>query len=194
MTSPVRINVHLALLVSALLLGSLPAHAQNPEVDPAMSGLRNLLYDPGRLKESGIPSASKETVQGVVVEVGMEGTVLMVAGFADGTSRLLLGRGGGVIGEKEDFPAETRSAARALVQSGQSFLAQAPREPARSWPREGHVRFALLTSGGVHAVDATVDSLETGNAPLSPLWNAANNLLGPLIEFMNAPRDSKPPG
>ena len=185
MTKPVRVSYCLIVLVSVFLSGGVPVQAQNPEVDPAMSGLRDLLYDPARLKESGIPSASKDTVQAVVAEIGMEGTVLIVAGFADGTSRLFLGRGGGVIGEKEDFPQDTWAAARKLVQAGQASLPRVPRAPSRVWPQQGHVRFALLTSGGMHAAEVDIDHLEKGNAPLSPLWEATNNLLGPLIQFMN---------
>lgn len=65
-----------------------------PETSFQPSYLRCLLYSRSRLEESGLLSAPEDKVQGVIAEIGLHGSVVVVAGFIDGTPRLLLGRGG----------------------------------------------------------------------------------------------------
>jgi hypothetical protein len=74
-------------------------------VDPAILGLRDLQYSREAREEYGGADLRDGEVYGVIVEIGVEGTVVMVAGFKDGTSRLIMGKGGGVLGNKNDFPA-----------------------------------------------------------------------------------------
>jgi hypothetical protein len=161
-----------------------------PEVIEVVEGLRSILYDPQTPEKLGLQAAALDEVQGVVVEIGHRGTVIIVAGFKEGTSRLYFGRGGGVLGLKEDFPPETLQAARRLVAAAQSVLPHVPKEARREWPQEGSARFALLTPGGVHAVEEAIQTLETGAALLRPVWQAANQLLGVLGAHMRSKEEA----
>jgi hypothetical protein len=155
-----------------------------PEVSFQPSYLRHFLYSRSRLEESGLLSAPEDKVQGAISEAGVHGSVVIVAGFIDGTPRLLLGRGGGVIGLKESFPEDAVTEARNLVQIGQSCLPLFSRDVSRSWPGQGNVRFALLTLGGTYAAEADIESLENGSSPLSPLWETADRLCMELSKLL----------
>lgn len=146
---------------------------------------RCLLYSRMRLQESGLLDAPEDTVQGVVAELGLHGTVVIVAGYIDGTPRLFIGSGGGLIGLKEGFSEEIVAAAQNLVHVGQSCLGLVPRETSRSWPRRGSARFALLTLGGVHAAEVDIARLDSGSSPLSPLHEAAGRLLVQLTALLS---------
>ncbi len=129
-------------------------------------------------------------VLGVVVEIEYEQSVVIVAGYADGESRLLLGGGGGgVIGKKESFPEETRVAAKELVAAAQPFVSNLPLETARDLPKQGQVRFALLTSSGTYIFKEEIDNLERENSRYETIWGAANWLLQSLLKFMSEEKE-----
>ncbi len=152
-------------------------------VDPAILGLRDLQYSREAREEYGGADLREGEVYAVIVEIGVEGTVVMVAGFKDGTSRLIMGKGGGVLGNKNDFPAESRVVARQLVEAATPLLSTIPLETGRPLPHQGNARFALLTRGGSHAAERSIDSLESQKADLSSLWGPTNHLLGVLLQF-----------
>jgi hypothetical protein len=130
-------------------------------------------------------------VLGVVVEIGVDSTIVIMAGYADGTSRLLLGSGGGVLGEKEDFPPETVVGAMNLVRAAQPFVSKVPLEQNQQLPTARQVRFALLTAGGIHVAKATLDQLEREQShAFHPLWVAAKALRDPLLKIMSEEKGS----
>lgn len=162
-----------------------------PEIVPAIAGVRSLLYDTARLEESGSADAAPGDVQGVVVEIAMDGSVVILAGYADGSSRLFLGRGGGVIGKIEDFPPETLAAARRLVSFGAACSTLAVAEKQRRWPPEGAVRVALLSRQGVTTFERKVVALANDKGPAGKLWISANALLEHLLVFMDGCDDEE---
>jgi hypothetical protein len=139
------------------------------------------------LRELGDKSDAQTANQvlGVIAEIGHEQTVVIVAGYADGESRLFLGNGAGVIGKKESFPEDTRIGAKELVAAAQPFVNKLPLENARDLPKRGQVRFALLTSSGIYIIKDEIAHLDKQDNQYYPLWRATNSLLTPLLRFMS---------
>jgi len=182
------------------------AKHQLGDIDGARQSVRQLLSIPkletrlmlsawSVLRELGQTPENEEgkRVRGVVVEIDYRDRVIIVAGYEDGTSRLLFGEGGGILGEKEDFPIESLVAAKELIRSTQSLIGKVPLEGMRQLPKQNHVRFALLTTAGIYAAEESIDKLEKRRSPLSPAWTAANQLLGILLDFIQARKKSRLP-
>jgi len=150
-------------------------------VSSATLGLREQQYGPEAREQYGGRDLRDDEVYGVVIERWQQGTVVVVSGFKDGTSRLLLGTGSGLLGDKKDFPAEAEQAARALVAAAQPVLERAPREDMRTFPTKDKARIALLTKAGVHVLEQPVAS--PPSAELAPLWQAGDRLTSALLQF-----------
>jgi hypothetical protein len=163
-----------------------------PILEPAILGLRDLQYSAEAGEEYGGPDLRDGEVYGVIVEIGVEGTIVLVAGFKDGTSRLIMGKGGGVLGNKNNFPFESRVLARRLVEVAAPLVAAIPRETARPLPPQGHARFALLTRDGSHGALRSIASLERGEGDLAALWGPANHLLNVLLQFQQQRQPPSP--
>jgi hypothetical protein len=127
---------------------------------------------------------SANQVLGVIAEIGHEQTVVIVAGYADGESRLFLGSGAGVIGKKESFPEDTRTAAKELIAAAQPFVSSLPLENTRDLPKRGQVRLVLLTSSGIYAIKDDIAHVSKKDDGRHSLWVASNALLTPLLKFM----------
>jgi hypothetical protein len=134
-----------------------------------------------------------DEVLGVVVEVGMANTVVVVAGFADGMPRLwFLSGGGGPIGSVESFPDEIIMATKKMVSAAQPLVNTFPLEKDRQLPKQGRIRFALLTAGGTHVKEESIDQL--GNRQSTSLYAlnlAAHDLFTHLMKF-NSEQSKKP--
>jgi hypothetical protein len=159
-----------------------------------VAGLRDLLYDPQAQAEFGGPAVAPSEVYGALVEIGYRGTVIVIAGFKDGTSRLYLGTGGGVMGMKEDFPPQSHEAARLLVKTAQQTSASMSPERSRAFPQQGQVRIAALTGGGALSATETIERLEAKQSPFAPIWGPTNYLMNILLQFMSnrAPPRARP--
>jgi hypothetical protein len=129
-------------------------------------------------------------VRGVIVEMGVEGTVVVVAGFADGMSRLwFVSGGGGPIGSADGFPKETLIAAKNMVSAAQPLVSTFPLEKDRQLPKQGRIRFALLTAGGIHVKEEGVDKPDNEISPaLDSLNSAAQQLLTVLLKYRSEQR------
>jgi Zn-dependent protease len=148
---------------------------------------RTLLLACGILRELGEKLDDEITnhVYGVIIEIGVDSTIVIVAGYEDGSSRLLLGTGTGVFGEKEDFPKETIVAAKNLVQTAKTLVSQTIFEEKRQLPSQGQVRFKFLTGAGIRGLDARLERLEEeSDHALHSLWIAAQELRAQLQKFM----------
>jgi hypothetical protein len=144
-----------------------------PEVESRM-----WLYATAVLRELGEQFDDKtgNKVQGVVVEFNKDDLVVIVAGYEDGTSRLFFGNGGGVIGEKEDFPKETLAAAKQLVRFAQPLVDGLPLENVHPLPKPSEIRIALLTARGTRIFKSRFVNGDQDNR-LDLVWNAASELL-----------------
>jgi tetratricopeptide (TPR) repeat protein len=136
------------------------------------------------LRELGDKPEPANQVLGVIAEIGYDETVAIVAGYADGESRLFIGSGGGVLGPKESFPEDTRIAAKELVAAAQPFVKNLPLENARDLPRQGQVKFVLLTNSGIYVIKDEIAHLNKEDSQFYPLWIAVNTLLTPSLKFL----------
>ncbi|MCC3156365.1 hypothetical protein LJ737_03900 [Hymenobacter sp. 15J16-1T3B] len=114
------------------------------------------------------PAEAKQ-VLGVVVEVGMQEGLDLVAAYADGSARYYNFSGAGVVWERPDD--SLAAMIQDLLAAGQQVAAQigpwaAPRPAA---PTLGSVRINMLTPSGLHF----------GQAPFEALWQDA--LGGPVL-------------
>lgn len=139
------------------------------------------------LRELGDKPEAKlaNRILGVITEIGYEETVVIVAGYADGESRLFLGSGGGVIGKKESFPEDTRTAAKELVAIAQTSVNNLHLENTRDLPKRGQVRFVLLTASGIYVVKDEIANVDKRGSGLHSIWIAFHALLTPLLKFMS---------
>lgn len=176
-----------ALLGGLLMLGACGTTAgakgaapNDTKLDASSQSLRDKLYSATLRTEVGGPDVRPHEVYGVIVEIGVEGTVAIVAGYKDGTARLILGKGGSVVVRKEDLANDTRILARNLVTHGQGLLHQILPEKERTLPRQNEARVVFLTGGGVYVEERTVKNLDDVRADLAELWGTTNHLMASL--------------
>lgn len=98
--------------------------------------------------------------------------------LADGNASLYTTGTFGIIG---GF-AHTRVHAAAVkaCATAEEVVATATSVNAFAYPEPGHVRFHLLTPGGVRMIEATQDQLVSGKHPLAELFAGMNNVLTEL--------------
>ncbi len=130
----------------------------------------------------------KNRVLGVVVNENIVGAETLVAGYADGNSRLVTERGIAVIGGKEFFPAEAIELAKKLVEVSASlseeFLQGDKSLDYRIRPSIGGASITFLTPSGIHTIMAeNVRLLEADTHPLHGLWEVKGRLYDVLLSF-----------
>jgi hypothetical protein len=150
--------------------------------------LREMLFSEQRLDESlNVDGAEPQSLQdvepdrvlGVVTEIGYKLGTVIIAGFANGDARLLWTTGGGLIGDLSRFP-NIAGAAQELVKVGQEYVLQFPISPDRPLPAPDRVRFSLLTTGGVHAMEESEFDVQMPGHPYFDLFVATNALITEL--------------
>lgn len=155
--------------------------------------LRRLLDDTGapsrlrllaatELRRRGLPVSSRETL-GVVVEVGMEEGVDVLAAYADGQVRYIAATGG--VLAFEDAPPRIAFLGRRLVAAGQPIVPLiAPNTGTRGAPpTPGQARLTLLTGQGRFTGDGPLDALRNDGLA-GPLIEAAQTLLAAIAQAM----------
>ncbi|MES1157489.1 MAG: hypothetical protein ABUL67_00190 [Haliangium ochraceum] len=131
-----------------------------------------------RLRGLGVTpdAADASTVLGVIMEVGLdEGATALVFGLSDGSASLYLSTGGGNIGGQTRE--HINAAARELSALAAEFVPTLPLTEVHPLPGPGRARFSILTPAGVHTGEGEQEQLAQGNEPLSPLYNAANDII-----------------
>ncbi len=134
------------------------------------------------LRELGVLPALDRTkvLLGIVVEVGMERGLDLLAAYVDHTARYFNFSGSYVIWERPDESLDGQI--DALLAAGQELLQQIgpwtePRPPA---PRSGQLRINLLSPAGLHFGQGPLAALATD--PLArPTFDAATALMQRLI-------------
>lgn len=137
------------------------------------------------LGETAHDSAAKE-VLGVIIEIGVEDSAALVAGYADGSARLFYGSGGGIMIPVEETPKKIREGAQQLTRSAQPLVSQMPLEKDRQLPKSGRIRFVVLTGAGIHVAEENLARgfvLEDKKSKLNQVWAAVNKLITGLREF-----------
>jgi hypothetical protein len=100
------------------------------------------------LRELGhMPAEEENDALGVIVEVGLPKGLAVVAGFADGSSRMYWSSGGGIVAEASDV--EVATAARNLVMVAAVYVPSMELAGGQPPADKGTVRFSVLTPAGV---------------------------------------------
>jgi hypothetical protein len=120
-------------------------------------------------------------VWGVIMERGYKKGVATVVALADGTANLYISSGGSVVGGREYPP--TRLAALKLCDQAADSLADTVAAHDFPAPKQGRVRFYVLTTDGVHAAEGDLlPSHDGGGAVIAPLLAAGDAVLDGLKE------------
>jgi hypothetical protein len=132
------------------------------------------------------PSSEAPRIWGVLVEMGYEVGTASLVSLADGTTSLYYSTGGGMLGSA-DY--------QALAEASKAFVNQAENHfvhmsPANDFPlpEAGQVRFILLTYSGAYSVEVPKKLLASGDHPLSPLFERAQQALALMRQLAEKKR------
>jgi hypothetical protein len=182
-----------SVVTAALVLGVLYAlnesngpgavpHDPDPggqaSVDAGVSLRERLLH--ASMQDIGV--APLRGVWGVIMERGYKKGVATVVALADGTANLYISSGGSVVGGREYPP--TRLAALKLCDQAADSLTSTVVAHDFPAPKQGRVRFYVLTTDGVHAVEGDIlpSGHADGGASFAPLLAAGDAVLDGLKE------------
>lgn len=146
---------------------------------------RQYLWAWHALREMGEqpPAELAAAVQGVVIEVGMERGLDVLAAYSDHRARFLSQGGKMIFWEASDPTIDQRIDAL-LAATGEiarsSKLIQELRPPA---PATGMARVSVLTFGGIHCVQGTKDDIFSINSLTAPVMGRGASLMRKLIDM-----------
>jgi hypothetical protein len=133
------------------------------------------------------PSSEQKRLLGIVVEVGMEKGLDIVAAYEDRSARYINFSGAAVIWDRPDESLDTP--VNILLDAGKVVTLKIgpwlDRRPAA--PRDGDVRINMLTPGGLHFGQGPFAAL-AGDPLAAPVIVAATELMKRLIEKSGQPR------
>jgi hypothetical protein len=121
------------------------------------------------------PRAGGPRVWGVLTEFPVGGVVVTLVSLADGTTSLYFANGGGMIGGGAH--PDVAAASEEVVRRAESLVGQLSRSTETPLPKEGRVRFYVLTHDGTYSADVAQDELVQGSSPLAPLFAAADKVV-----------------
>jgi hypothetical protein len=154
-----------------------PEPSGQPSADAGLSLRERLLHS--SMQDIGV--APVRGVWGVIMERGYKKGVATVVALADGTANLYISSGGSVVGGREYPP--TRLAALKLCDQAADSLTNTVVAHDFPTPKQGRVRFYVLTTDGVHAAEGDLlPSRDGGGAALAPLLAAGDAVLDGLKE------------
>jgi hypothetical protein len=112
----------------------------------------------------------------LLMETGYPEAVVTLVGFADGSTSLYFSNGGGVIGAGEH--AVVSEATHRWLETGTGYLECFQRADECPLPGEGETQFIAVTTGGTRTAREVEDVLGEGGHELSPLFYAAQDVIG----------------
>jgi hypothetical protein len=131
-------------------------------------------------QELGLNATDTGPVWGVIMEIGFSEALVSLVVFAEGSTSLYFGNGGGIIGAGEH--ASVRKAAGALLSVASINLKDMTDVKSPELPQVGEVRFYSLTYTGIRSASAIEDELGAGGHRLSQLFYAAQNVITAVRE------------
>lgn len=175
-----------SVLVIALLIAA-ASHAGEPRVlTPTPEGpsadLRSLAFT-RTADELGLNENETGPVFGLIMETGYPKALVSLVVFAEGSTSIYFGNGGGIIGAGEHAP--VRKAASELISTAATFVPEMKATKGPDLPAVGEVRFYLLTYSGLRSAAGIEEELGSGNHKLSPLFFAAHQVISAVRENSN---------
>lgn len=133
-----------------------------------------------RLREAGA-QVSEKTLLGVVIEVGLEGGLDVLAAYEDGRARYINQSGKMIIWDAKDQTSEQLK--DQLFQAGRSVVALiGPHDGQRfPFPQTGTVRLSFLVSDGLYFGQSTIDHFFRDQMA-GPVLHAGTQLMQYLIQ------------
>lgn len=140
----------------------------------AWNGLREMGYAPG--------SDIEKELCGVIIEVGMDEGLDVLAGYADGSARYLNYSGKLIVYEGGPGPVATRAAA--LLEACEPIVQRIGvwEQPRPASPATGAMRLSMLTPNGLYFGQASMGVL-SGDPMAGPAVQAGVALMSALIEL-----------
>lgn len=134
-------------------------------------------------EDIGLTRSACPRVWGVMMELGEAEVVVSLVALLDGSVSIYLSDGNGVLGCGL-HPDVRLAAAKMLNIAAQTVDAG---EPVASYPMpgDGHVRFYLLTDGGVVMIDGDRQQLNDGEFELAELYYAGHSVID-IVELLGA--------
>jgi hypothetical protein len=142
------------------------------------NGLRQRVLDLDPAEIGFAPTAELPDVYGLVLDLGFGDDVATLVTMLDGTTSLYVSSGGGMIGAGQ-YP-QVVAVSQAALRVAQRHLADVPPSTDTSLPGEGRVAIRVLTYGGRRAAEASDSDLTSGTHPLSPVFDAAHDVITQL--------------
>lgn len=147
------------------------------EVAEVYEGLRGqaLALTPEQL---GIVESRENKALAVLMEVGLEQGVATLVAVNDGSASLYFSNGGGVIGAGRD--PDVASASRLMIARAENAIALMQPVIEYPLPRSGHVRFYVVTPGGIYTAEQIESALAEGHDRLAVIWQQGQQLLAAI--------------
>lgn len=137
----------------------------------------------------GLPGEGNENEPyGLVMEMGMADSVVLISSFANGDATLCYQTGGGISGGGAHD--NVRKAAREFVALSQKVLPRMAKVAALPLPAPGKVRFSALTTKGVLAAEVKREDLVESHA-LAPLFYSGQEVVAQMRQ-VQAERTGRP--
>jgi hypothetical protein len=165
--------------------GELESLTSDPEVDPRVKVLAC-----NELNKAGYKISNKELL-GVIVEVGLDDGLDVLASFVNGTARYI-NHSGKVLIWESTTDANANRLTDALFESGKNVITRIGPwdQPRKAHPRKGNVRLTFLVSDGLYFGEGPIDAL-FGDPLAGPALNAATALMIYLTEMTSGENKMK---
>lgn len=157
---------------------------RKPTAAEVFAGLRENAFVISADQAGASKSAHSGSTWGLIMEMGYPNGAVSLVTFADGTTSIYFGNGGGVIGGGQH--AEVRDASRRLLQATDAHLNDFAPAATHPLPEPERVRFYARTTTGLLVAEAGEHELGEGRHRLSPLFYAAHRVISHLRQISTA--------
>jgi hypothetical protein len=161
-------------------------NSTSPDPSPTYLKLRSRIFSLNPTELGLAPSSQAPRVWGVLVEMGYEVGTASLVSLADGTTSLYYSTGGGMLGSA-DYQA-LADASKAFVSQAENYLVHMSFADDFPLPQAGQVRFILLTYSAAYSAEVPEKLLVSGDHPLSPLFQLAQQTLALIRQLAEKKR------
>lgn len=141
----------------------------------ASTELRSMLLHANPNSMGIKPSESMPNVWGVLMEFWLNRAVVTIVSLADGTTSMYFSSGGSIIGSGA-YP-KPAAISRQFIEVAESFLSVIPQSIACPMPKDGNVRFHLLTFDGYHSIEVVESDVENISHQFFSLYSCGQKVI-----------------